>query len=101
MNKTTKTAGKTITRADLAKALETDLFSAKDSYQFVAEFFASLRDAISTNDTVKIQGFGVFKCIKKAPRIGRNPKTKKATLITARRVVSFSAGRKLKKDVNQ
>lgn len=41
-----------------------------------------------------IKNFGTFKIIEKKERVGRNPKTKKEYLITARKSVSFISSKK-------
>jgi integration host factor subunit alpha len=52
------------------------------------------------NEKVKITSFGTFKKSIKNKRIGRNPKTKKEFIITARAVVKFKASEQLKKRIN-
>ncbi len=102
MTKLTDTnEGQTVTRSSLAKVLEADTFTAKESYAFVSDFFTTLREKINEHGKVKVQGFGTFRCIDKTARIGRNPKTKKEALICGRRVVSFTSSRKFKKDLNE
>ena len=49
---------------------------------------------------MKISGFGKFKILNKKERPGRNPKTGKPALISARRVVTFKAGQKLRKKIS-
>ena len=46
---------------------------------------------------VNLKNFGKFKIIKKRERIGRNPKTRKEYIISARNVVSFIFSRKILK----
>jgi integration host factor subunit alpha len=48
---------------------------------------------------VKLSGLGNFHLRDKASRPGRNPKTGEEIPISARRVVTFRAGQKLKKRV--
>ena len=47
----------------------------------------------------KLSSFGNFNLLEKKQRPGRNPKTGEVILVTPRRVVAFSASRKLKKRV--
>ena len=49
---------------------------------------------------MKISTFGTFKILKKKARIGRNPKTKIETQITARKVVTFKPSLLLKEKIN-
>ncbi|MEL0028661.1 MAG: HU family DNA-binding protein, partial [Perlucidibaca sp.] len=48
---------------------------------------------------VKLSGFGNFELRDKRQRPGRNPKTGEEIPITARRVVTFRPGQKLKQRV--
>ena len=59
-------------------------------------FFEEIADVLAANEPVRLLGFGNFSPRDKGARPGRNPKTGPAFLVTARRVVTFRAGRKLK-----
>ena len=59
-------------------------------------FFEEVRVALETGDLVKLSGFGNFDLRDKNERPGRNPKTGEEIPITARRVVTFRPGQKLK-----
>jgi integration host factor subunit alpha len=50
---------------------------------------------IIKNNALKLKGIGSFKLIKKKERIGRNPKTRKEYIISARNSVSFISSKKL------
>lgn len=52
------------------------------------------------NHKVQISGFGTFIVKKRAPKIGRNPKTKEEKLIPERFGISFKTGKKLQKALN-
>ena len=52
--------------------------------------------ALESNDQVKLSGFGNFEIRDKNSRPGRNPKTGEEIPISARRVVTFKPGQKLK-----
>ena len=62
-------------------------------------FFEEIRHALETGECVKLSGFGNFNLRDKNQRPGRNPKTGEEIPITARRVVTFKAGHKLKSRV--
>ena len=49
---------------------------------------------------VKISNFGTFILRHKKPRIGRNPKTKKETIISERNVILFKPSKFLKNKIN-
>ena len=62
----------------------------------VDAFFDTLRDGLEQGRQVKLSGFGNFDLRDKRQRPGRNPKTGEEIPITARRVVTFRPGQKLK-----
>ncbi|MGH8566647.1 MAG: HU family DNA-binding protein, partial [Gammaproteobacteria bacterium] len=55
-----------------------------------------MRRALEMGQQVKLSGFGNFDLRSKKRRPGRNPKTGEPIPITARRVVTFRPGQKLK-----
>ena len=57
-------------------------------------------EAIKENDDLTIYGFGKFVKKHKEAHTGRNPKTGEEIPITARRVVTFRPGQKLKARVD-
>ncbi|ART79295.1 integration host factor subunit alpha [Oceanisphaera avium] len=86
-----------LTKADLAEHLFNDLgLSKRDSKEMVEAFFEEIRLALEQGEQVKISGFGNFELRNKAERPGRNPKTGEDIPISARRVVTFRPGQKLK-----
>jgi integration host factor subunit alpha len=54
------------------------------------------REALENGEQVKLSGFGNFDLRLKNQRPGRNPKTGEEIPISARRVVTFRPGQKLK-----
>jgi len=52
--------------------------------------------ALSNGERIEIRGFGSFSLHFRPARMGRNPKTGEEIPITARRVVTFRPGQKLK-----
>ena len=59
-----------------------------------------IKKSLEKNEEVKLSGFGNFKLINKKSRPGRNPKTGDPVTISARRVVTFKAGNKLRKRIS-
>ena len=59
-------------------------------------FYSEICTALESNDQVKLSGFGNFELRDKKSRPGRNPKTGEEIPISARRVVTFKSGQKLK-----
>ena len=86
-----------LTKADLAERLYEELgFNKREAKELVELFFSEIRDSLEENEQVKLSGFGNFELREKKERPGRNPKTGEEIPITARRVVTFRPGQKLK-----
>ncbi|MDO2948496.1 integration host factor subunit alpha [Aeromonas simiae] len=86
-----------LTKADIAEHLFTQLgMSKREAKELVEAFFEEIRMALERGEQVKISGFGNFDLREKNQRPGRNPKTGEDIPITARRVVTFRPGQKLK-----
>ena len=75
-------------------------FSKKISENLLDDFLYILLDELLINKKVKISKFGTFSIKEKKQRIGRNPKTKKEFLISARKVLIFKSSKELQKLVN-
>ena len=89
-----------LTKADLAEKLFEELgLSKREAKELVELFFEEIRAALEANEHVKLSGFGNFDLRNKKQRPGRNPKTGEEIPITARRVVTFRPGQKLKQRV--
>lgn len=67
--------------------------------QFVEQFFEEIRASLEKGEEVKLSGFGNFTVREKKARPGRNPKTGEDVAISARKVVSFKPGQKLRERV--
>ena len=86
-----------LTKADMAESLFNELgLNKREARELVDFFYATLRAALATGEQVKLSGFGNFDLRDKNRRPGRNPKTGEEIPITARRVVTFRPGQKLK-----
>ncbi len=86
-----------LTKADIAEALFQELgLNKREAKEIVECFFEEIRMALENKEQVKLSGFGNFDLREKSQRPGRNPKTGEEIPITARRVVTFKAGQKLK-----
>jgi integration host factor subunit alpha len=91
---------KTLTRADIVAALTRDIRISKyDAATITGQIFEEIAQSLADGDNVKISSFGSFVILDKQARMGRNPKTGKDALISARHVVSFRASNKLKQRV--
>ena len=95
-----ETSGSTLTRADLAEALNRKLgLSRSDSLGKVESILDHMTVALEQGENVKISGFGTFLLRDKAQRVGRNPKTGIEVPITPRRVLTFRASQMLKERI--
>lgn len=92
----------TLTKLELADNLVNKLnLNRTEAKQFVENFFEEIRTALANGEEVKLSGFGNFILRDKASRPGRNPKTNESVPVSARRVVSFKAGQKLRNRVEK
>ncbi|GIX21422.1 MAG: integration host factor subunit alpha [Gammaproteobacteria bacterium] len=89
-----------LTKAAMAEMLYEELgLNKREAKELVEQFFDVLRDALAAGEEVKLSGFGNFALRVKNERPGRNPKTGEEIPISARRVVTFRPGQKLKAKV--
>jgi len=86
-----------LTKADMAENLFEELgLNKREAKELVELFFEEVRVALEQGHEVKLSGFGNFILRDKNQRPGRNPKTGEEIPISARRVVTFRPGQKLK-----
>lgn len=89
-----------LTKADMAEHLYEELgLNKREAKDMVDLFFSQVRDTLTEGEQVKLSGFGNFDLRVKGERPGRNPKTGEEIPISARRVVTFRPGQKLKSRV--
>src|SRR5450432_3651345 len=86
-----------LTKAEISEMLSDSLgINRRDGKDLVELLFEEIRQALERGESVKISGFGNFDLRDKNERPGRNPKTGQDIPISARRVVTFRPGQKLK-----
>ncbi len=86
-----------LTKADIADRLFDEVgLNKREAKEFVDAYFEAIRKALERGENVKLSGFGNFQLREKNQRPGRNPKTGKEIPISARRVVTFRPGQKLR-----
>ncbi|PCJ49176.1 MAG: integration host factor subunit alpha [Gammaproteobacteria bacterium] len=86
-----------LTKAALAERLFEELgLNKREAKEIIEVFFEEIRQALESNEQVKLSGFGNFDLRIKKERPGRNPKTGEEIPISARQVVTFRPGQKLK-----
>ena len=91
------TAEQTVTKDEISDFLSSKLKLNKQiSKKIVEKIFEEIPKNLEKGRPVRISGFGNFELKDKKPRPGRNPKTGVPKVISARRVVTFKAGQKLK-----
>ncbi len=90
-----------LTKAEMAERLFDELgLNKREAKEMVESFFSEIRECLASNEQVKLSGFGNFDLRDKRQRPGRNPKTGEEVPISARRVVTFRPGQKLKERVD-
>ena len=90
----------TITRNDFANRLRERFgLTTADAFKLVDIVFDEISESLIHGEEVKLAGFGSFKILTKAQRMGRNPKTGEPAVISARRVASFRPSNEFRKRV--
>ena len=80
----------TLKRSDVVRKLHHELgFSSTESAKLTNDVFRNISEALIDGEDVKLAGFGTFKILHKAARLGRNPKTGEECIIGPRKVLTF------------
>ncbi len=90
------TKDKLITRLQTQAGLEK-----QESRQIVERVLEIMKDTLAEGDDLLISGFGRFSVRQKQARRGRNPQTKEALTLGARKVLVFKASGVLRRRLNQ
>ncbi len=86
-----------LAKADMAKSLFNAIgLNKREALELVDLYFHQLVACLALGEQVKLSGFGNFNLRDKNERPGRNPKTGESIPISARRVVTFTAGPQLR-----
>src|SRR4030088_1293369 len=86
-----------LTKAEMAEALFNQLgLNKREARELVDLFFEEVRAALSGGEQVEVSGFSNFYLRDKKQRPWGNPQTGAGVPISARRVVTFRPGQKLK-----
>ncbi len=89
-----------LTKFDIVKNLNDEIgLNKREAKELVDSFFDNIKRLLSQGQEIKLSGFGNFQLKNKSSRPGRNPRTGENVEITARRVVTFKSGQKLKKSL--
>ena len=90
----------TLTKSDIVENLNNEIgLNKREAKELVDLLFNDIKNLLSEGHEVKLSGFGNFQLRDKSPRPGRNPRTGEDVEISARRVVTFKSGQKLKESV--
>ena len=89
-----------LTKADLVDQLFDEVgLNKREAKELIDAYFELIGSTLESGEEVKLSGFGNFQLREKAERPGRNPKTGEEIPISARRVVTFKPGQKLRSRV--
>ena len=90
----------TLTKSDIVEDLNNKIgLNKREAKELVDMLFNDIKNLLSEGHEVKLSGFGNFQLRDKSSRPGRNPRTGEDVEISARRVVTFKSGQKLKESV--
>ena len=89
-----------LTKAEIINHLFEEIgLNKREGKEIVECFFEEIASSLENNVPVKLSGFGNFELSVKKSRPGRNRKTGEEVAISARRVVTFKPGQKLRSRV--
>ena len=90
-----------LTKYKLISPLQTQLgLTKQESQQAVKRLFEILKDTLANGEDLLISGYGKFSVRQKNARRGRNPQTKEALMLKARKVLVFKASGVLRERMN-
>ena len=75
--------------------------SKKHSEEALTVALDLITEALAEGEKVQLVGFGSFEVRERAPRLGRNPRTKEEVTIPTSKAVQFKSGKVLKRAVAQ
>ena len=90
-------------RSDLVEELAARFsqLAANDAEMAVKAILDAMNDALVSGHRIEIRGFGSFTINRRAPRIGRNPRSGASVAIPEKRVPHFKPGKALREQVDQ
>ena len=90
-----------LTKDKLVSRLQTQQgLTKQESRQAVERLFEILKDTLANGEDLLISGYGKFSVRQKNARRGRNPQTKEALMLKARKVLVFKASGVLRGRMN-
>jgi DNA-binding protein HU-beta len=88
-----------MTKQDLINKVAESGITKKLAGAAVDAIVEAIKGALADGDKVSLVGFGSFSIRERAAREGRNPRTGKKLMISAKKVPIFKAGKELKDSV--
>ncbi|MGD9949113.1 MAG: integration host factor subunit alpha [Desulfobulbus sp.] len=90
-----------VTRKELATSVVDKLgISHRNAAEIVDTFFSTLKNTLTSGESIKLVNFGSFIVHDKSPRRGRNPQTGESMMITQRQMITFRPSRQLREGLN-
>ena len=90
-----------LTKKDLVNLIYMQIgYSKQISENLIEDFIQIIIDSLYKEKTLKLSKFGTFSIRQKKQRVGRNPKTKKESIISQRNVVLFKPSKEFKSYIN-
>ncbi len=87
---------KNLTKAELVAEIAEDVnLTRSDAGKVFESIINNISASLIDGGSIQLIGFGSFKIIKKAARMGRNPNNGEELKIPAKTVVKFTAGKRL------
>ena len=92
----------TLTRAKMVEIVHQQGlgYTKKELQNIVNSMFDIIAESVINGETVKLSGFGNFSMVDKTARVGRNPQTDEALIISRRRVITFKPSNMLRNAVS-
>ena len=90
-----------VTRKELATAIAAKLdVTQRGSIEIVDTVFETLKNTLTSGESIKLVHFGTLNVKDKSPRRGRNPRTGESMTITKRQMISFRPSKQLRERLN-
>lgn len=91
-----------MTKSELIERLASmqNQLTTKDIELVVKTTLEHMAQAMAAGERIEIRGFGSFSLHRRAPRVGRNPKTGESVLLEEKFVPHFKPGKELRQRVN-
>jgi integration host factor subunit alpha len=91
----------TLSKADIVEAVaEQNGYTNKRSVEIVETLLEIIKSTLESGEDVLVSRFGKFCVNEKKERMGRNPATGEAMMLTPRKVVTFKCSRQLRDKIN-